>query len=222
MKLNQYIDHTLLKATATVSDVKELCDEAKQHNFKAVCVNGCYVHLAVNELKNHHTLVAAVVGFPLGAMNTASKVAEAKKCIENGADEIDMVMNIGFLKSGLTEELLKDISEVKKAIGNHTLKVILEICYLTNEEITLASTIALKAGADYIKTSTGFGTGNATPQAVKLMKNAVGNRAKIKASGGIRDYKTTLEYINMGVDRIGTSSGVAIVTQNTENNEHTY
>ena len=127
MDLNQYIDHTLLKATATVSDIKKLCDEAKEHSFKAVCVNSCYVYLAANELKNHPTLVPAVVGFPLGAMATASKVADAKKCIEDGADEIDMVINIGFLKSGLHKRVEEDISEVKKAIGDHTLKVILDI-----------------------------------------------------------------------------------------------
>ncbi|WP_339702441.1 deoxyribose-phosphate aldolase [uncultured Marixanthomonas sp.] len=212
MDLNQYIDHTLLKATATVSDIKKLCDEAKEHSFKAVCVNSCYVYLAANELKNHPTLVPAVVGFPLGAMATASKVADAKKCIEDGADEIDMVINIGFLKSGLHKRVEEDISEVKKAIGDHTLKVILETCYLTDEEITLSSTIAVKASADYVKTSTGFGTGNATSNSVKLMKDAVGEKAKIKASGGIRDNRTAAHYINMGVQRIGTSSGVAIVT----------
>ena len=222
MKLNQYIDHTFLKATATTNDIEKLCNEAKQYNFKAVCVNSCYVNLAAKELKNHKILVAAVVGFPLGAMATASKVAEAKKCIEDGADEIDMVLNIGFLKSGLQKRVEEDISEVKKAIGGHTLKVILETCYLTDEEITLASAISVKAGADYVKTSTGFGTGNATQKAVKLIKNAVGEKAKIKASGGIRDRKTALQYINLGVDRIGTSSGVAIVTQNTETNEYSY
>jgi len=222
MQLNQFIDHTLLKATATVSDIKELCDKAKKYSFKAVCINSCYVSLAATELINHQTLVAAVVGFPLGAMATASKVAEAKKCIEDGADEIDMVINIGFFKSGLNRRLEEDISEVKKAIGDHTLKVILETCYLTDEEITLASTIAVKAGADYVKTSTGFGTGNATPNSVKLMKNAVDEKAKIKASGGIRDKRTAAHYINMGVHRIGTSSGVAIVTQTTKNNEHSY
>ena len=222
MKLNQYIDHTLLKATATTKDIEKLCNEAKQFNFKAVCVNSCYVNLAAKELKNHKILVAAVVGVPLGAMATASKVAEAKKCIEDGADEIDMVLNIGFLKSGLHKRVEKDISEVKKAIGNHTLKVILETCYLTDEEITLASSIAVKANADYIKTSTGFGTGNATPSAIKLMKTVVGEKAKIKASGGIRDRKTALLYVNLGVDRIGTSSGVAIVTKNTEADEYSY
>ena len=216
MKLNQYIDHTLLKATATTKDIEKLCNEAKQFNFKAVCVNSCYVNLAAKELKNHKILVAAVVGFPLGAMATASK------CIEDGADEIDMVLNIGFLKSGLHKRVEKDISEVKKAIGNHTLKVILETCYLTDEEITLASSIAVKANADYIKTSTGFGTGNATPSAIKLMKTVVGEKAKIKASGGIRDRKTALLYVNLGVDRIGTSSGVAIVTKNTEADEYSY
>ena len=155
-------------------------------------------------------------------MATKSKVAEAKNCIEDGADEIDMVINIGFLKSDLTEKLLVDISEVKKAIGSHTLKVILETCYLTDEEITMASNIAVKAGADYIKTSTGYGTGNATPNAVKLIKNAVVEKAKIKASGGIRDQQTALEYIKLGVHRIGTSSGVAIVTKKIDKNEHTY
>lgn len=211
MQLNQYIDHTLLKATATTHDIITLCKEATHYHFKAVCVNSSYVPLAVKEVKNHNTLVAAVVGFPLGAMATESKVAEAKNCIKAGADEIDMVINIGFLKSGLHDAFLKDISEVKKAIGPHTLKVILETCYLTDEEITLSSTIAVQAGANYIKTSTGFGTGNATPHDIQLIKSAIGNKAKIKASGGIRDKKTAIQYINMGVHRIGTSSGVAIV-----------
>ncbi|PVW15882.1 deoxyribose-phosphate aldolase [Marixanthomonas spongiae] len=222
MKLSDYIDHTLLKPTATERDIKTLCDEAVQHHFKAVCVNGCYVKIAAAHLKHSKTMVAAVVGFPLGAMATVAKVAEAKNCLQDGANEIDMVLNVGLLKSGLNAAVEKDISEVKKAIGTHTLKVILETCYLTDEEITLASTLAVNAGADYVKTSTGFGTGNATLEAVKLMKKAVNGKAKIKASGGIRDQKTALEYLNLGVHRIGTSSGVAIVTKNPETNEHTY
>ncbi len=209
INLSHYIDHTLLKATATPEDILTLCNEAKKYRFYAVCVNSCYAFLAANELKNSNVKVASVVGFPLGANSCHAKVCEAKQCIKDGADEIDMVLNIGFLKAKLHKSVREEISAVKKAIGNRILKVILETCYLTDDEIQIACQIAKKAGADYVKTSTGFGTGGATEHAVKIMIDEVGDTLKIKASGGIKDAVTAKKYIEMGVSRIGTSSGVA-------------
>ncbi|MEW7289983.1 deoxyribose-phosphate aldolase [Aquimarina sp. 2304DJ70-9] len=212
MLLNTYIDHTLLKADATVDDIKKLCTEAKEHDFYAVCVNGYYVALADSELMHTDIKVAAVVGFPLGAMLARAKVFEAQQCIDQGADEIDMVINIGLLKSGYYKIVEDEIRALKKAIGDNVLKVIFENCYLTDEEKRIACTLSLNAGADFIKTSTGFGTGGATLEDVKLMKNEVKDHVKIKASGGIRDVETAKQYINLGVSRIGTSSGIPIVT----------
>ncbi len=212
MQLNTYIDHTLLKADATVNDIKKLCAEAKEHSFYAVCVNSYYVALAESELMHTDIKVASVVGFPLGSMTSQIKVFEAKQCIDQGAKEIDMVLNIGLLKSGYYKIVEDEIRAVKKAIDNYTLKVIFENCYLTDEEKKIACKLSLNAGADFIKTSTGFGTGGATIEDIKLMKKEVGDAIKIKASGGIRDLETAKQYINIGVSRIGTSSGIAIVT----------
>lgn len=209
--LNKYIDHTLLKPIATKNDIINLCNEAKEYNFFSVCVNSCYVKLAKKELKKSDVKVCSVIGFPLGAMSTKAKVYETKRALKDGADEIDMVINIGFLKSKDYKKVYKDIKAVKKAMPKNTLKVILETCYLTDEEITKASELALKAKADFIKTSTGFGTGGATIEAVKLMKSVAGDNIKIKASGGIRDTKTAQEYIDLGVERLGVSAGIAIV-----------
>ena len=223
MELSQYIDHTLLKATATKEDIIKLCNEAKKYNFYAVCVNSCYVSLASNQLKNSEVKIAAVVGFPLGANSSQAKVYEANQCIKDGADEIDMVLNIGFLKSKRNEDVQEEIAAVKNTIGNKVLKVILETCYLNDEEIRMACQIAKDAGADFVKTSTGFGTAGATEDVVKIMIKEVGNSLKIKASGGIKDTKTAKKYIELGVSRIGTSSGIEILsaTKN-ESNEHTY
>ncbi|WP_397362531.1 deoxyribose-phosphate aldolase [Olleya sp. R77988] len=213
--LSQYIDHTLLKPTATKTDILKLCKEATEHQFFSVCVNSCYVSLAKAELKDSNVKVCSVIGFPLGAMSTKAKVKETKHALKDGADEIDMVINLGLLKSKDFKAVLKDIKSVKKEMPNHVLKVILETCYLDNKELVKASQLAIEAGADFIKTSTGFGTGGATTEAVKLMKNTINNGlTKIKASGGIRDTKTALKYINIGVQRIGTSNGIAIVTGN--------
>ena len=224
MELNKYIDHTLLKATATAADIKKLCKEARQHGFYAVCINGCYVPLAKEELKGTEVKIASVIGFPLGASSPESKVREATISVDNGADEIDMVMNLGFLKSKWTQALEKEIEEIKKAIGNKILKVILETCYLTDKEIKTACTLAQRAGADFVKTSTGFGTGGATLHHVEIMVKQVGDTMKIKASGGIKDAETAKKYINLGVSRIGTSSGIAIVegAAKIDDNEHTY
>ncbi|MCG2431897.1 deoxyribose-phosphate aldolase [Aequorivita xiaoshiensis] len=223
MELNQYIDHTLLKATATKDDIIKLCNEAKEYNFYAVCVNSCYISLVKNELKNSDVKIAVVVGFPLGANSANSKLFEAEQGVKKGADEIDMVLNLGFLKSEMFDAVEKEISDIKQAIGGKILKVILETCYLSNSEIITACKISKAAGADFVKTSTGFGTGGATEEAVKLMVETVGDTLKVKASGGIRDAKTAKKYIDLGVSRIGTSSGIRIVTSsNTSTNEHTY
>lgn len=211
MKINQYIDHTLLKPAATQKDIKTLCDEAKSFRFYAVCVNGFYVSLAKEFLSKSPVKVCAVVGFPLGAMATEAKVFEAKKAIEDGADEIDMVINVGMLKSKNYVSVYKDIRDVKIAIGQKPLKVILEICELSKNEIVKASQICLDAKADFVKTSTGFGKGGATLTAVKMIKKTVKEGAKIKASGGIRTLESLNKYIQAGVDRVGTSSGVAIM-----------
>lgn len=212
MILNTYIDHTLLKANATVDDIKKLCTEAKEHHFFAVCVNGYYVGLAASELMHTNVNIAAVVGFPLGSIVTKVKAYEAKQCIDDGANEIDMVLNIGLLKSGYYKIVEEEIRTIKKAIGERILKVIFENCYLTDAEKKIACQLSLNAGADFIKTSTGFGTGGATLDDVKLMKNEVKDTIQIKASGGIRDLETAKQYIDLGVSRIGTSSGITIVT----------
>ena len=211
MGLNKYIDHTILKATASNSDVQKLCEEAIEHEFYSVCVNGCYVADAKQLLQGTDVKVAAVVGFPLGAMTTAAKVFEAKEAVENGASEIDMVINVAKLKDGEFEYVENEIRQIKEAIGDNVLKVIIETCYLTDEEKVKACELSLVAKADFVKTSTGFGTGGATYEDVKLMKSVVGDNAKVKASGGVRDKETAQKYINLGAERLGTSSGIDIV-----------
>lgn len=212
MQLNQYIDHTLLKSTATPSEIKKLCTEAVKHKFYAVCVNGCYVEIAKKAVENSDVKIAAVIGFPLGASTTATKVFEAENCIKNGADEIDMVINIGMLKSGNLKYVEEEIAAIKKAIGDKVLKVIIETCFLTDEEKTLACRAALNAKADFVKTSTGFGHGGATPEDIMIMKDVVEGKLEIKASGGIKDTKTAEKYIKLGVSRLGTSSGIALIS----------
>ncbi|MFY0604719.1 MAG: deoxyribose-phosphate aldolase [Flavobacteriaceae bacterium] len=211
MNIQKYIDHTLLKATATEENIIQLCKEAVKYGFYAVCVNGCYVSLATKLLKNTDVKVAAVVGFPLGAMTTKAKVFEAIECVKNGADEIDMVIHIGHLKSKNFDYVQEEIAEIKKAIGHTILKVIFENSYLTNDEITKVAKLSENAGADFIKTATGFGEGGATFENVLLMQQSVSSKIKIKAAGGIRDIETAKKYIEMGVARLGTSSGVLLV-----------
>ncbi|MCX7552165.1 deoxyribose-phosphate aldolase [Xanthomarina sp. F2636L] len=213
MSINKYIDHTLLKPTASKTDIKILCDEAKQYRFYSVCVNSYYVSLAKHLLTRSNVKVCSVVGFPLGAMSTDAKVFEATKAVEDGADEIDMVINIGMLKSKNFVAVYKDICDVKLAIGSVTLKVILEISELSKNEIIKACQICLDAKADFIKTSTGFSKSGATLTAVKMIRKTIKNKAKIKASGGIKNIETALKYIDAGADRIGTSSGIDIVTE---------
>ena len=211
MGLNKYIDHTILKATASNADVQKLCAEAIEHKFYSVCVNGCYVADAKHLLQGTDVKVAAVVGFPLGAMTTAAKVFEAKEAVENGASEIDMVINVAKLKDGEFEYVENEIRQIKEAIGDNVLKVIIETCYLTDEEKVKACELSLVAKADFVKTSTGFGTDGATYEDVKLMKSVVGDNAKVKASGGVRDKETAQKYVELGAERLGTSSGIDIV-----------
>ncbi|HLS11368.1 MAG TPA: deoxyribose-phosphate aldolase [Flavobacteriaceae bacterium] len=207
-----YIDHTLLRPTATPDEIKELCKEAEEHSFYAVCVQGQYVDLAEKCLQKTNVKIAAVVGFPLGANSMKTKVYEAKQAILDGADEIDMVISLGLLKAREYDMVRDEIEQIKQAIGKHVLKVIIETCSLTNEEKEMACQLAYEAGADFVKTSTGYGNHGATLTDIELMRNVVGDKMKIKASGGIRDRKTAEQYIAAGVDRIGTSSGVKIVT----------
>ncbi|MGM0636254.1 MAG: deoxyribose-phosphate aldolase [Bacteroidota bacterium] len=220
MKINSYIDHTLLKPTATLKDIELLCQEAKDYKFATVCVNSCYVREAYEILLKSDVEVCSVVGFPLGASHTEAKAYEAKTAINEGASEIDMVINQGDIKSGKWDDVLRDISSVRVACGRKILKVILETCNLTDDEITKASKIAEEAGADFVKTSTGFGEHGATLQAVKLMRAAISEKVRIKASGGIRDLETAKKYIENGVSRIGTSSGVAIVNGETSKTDY--
>ena len=208
MELNAYIDHTLLKSTATEKEIINLCNEAITYNFSTVCINSSYIPIANQVLKETPVGICTVVGFPHGAMSTNAKIFEAKQAIEDGATEIDMVMNIGFLKSRNYVAVLKDINAVKIAIGDILLKVILEISELSKNEIVKACEICMDAKADYLKTSTGFSGSGATLSAVKIMKKTVKGHTKIKASVGIRNYATALKYIESGVERIGTSSGV--------------
>ncbi|MCB7481558.1 deoxyribose-phosphate aldolase [Christiangramia sediminis] len=210
--LASYIDQTLLAANATQKEIENLCAEAKQYKFYAVCVNSGNLKIARKYLDDSAVLIAATIGFPLGASSTKSKITEAETAILDGADEIDMVMNLGFFKDEKYEFVGSEIESIKKAIGSKILKVIIETCYLTDKEIGIASEIVMNAGADFVKTSTGFGSRGASLKDVKIMKGVVGDKVKIKASGGIRDAETAREYISLGVKRIGTSSGIKIIS----------
>ena len=212
MKLNQYIDHTVLKAAATGKDIEQLCSEARTHEFFSVCVNSAWVPLAKKLLAGSAVKVCSVIGFPLGAMSCEAKVFEAKTAVSQGADEIDMVINVGLLKAGQADAVRDEIRAIKEAVGSRVLKVIIETCYLSDNEKVLACTLAVAAGTDFVKTSTGFGTGGATFEDVQLMLNTVAGKAKVKASGGVRDAETALKYVEMGVMRLGTSNGIQIVS----------
>lgn len=212
MTINNYIDHTLLHPTATILDIEKLCKEAVTHQFFSVCVNGSFVTQAHQFLHHSNAKVCSVVGFPLGAMYTKAKIFEAEQAIKNGAHEIDVVANLGWLASNNFKSALQELSILKKTIGNTLLKVIIETCYLTDNQKEEACKIVIDSGAEYVKTSTGFGTGGATIHDVVLLKNVAKNHIQIKASGGIRDIETAKKYIELGVSRIGTSNGVTIVT----------
>ena len=206
INIAQYIDYTLLKPTATFADIEKLCQEALSYHFFSVCVNSSYISYAKNLLKESPTKLCSVVGFPLGAMSPLAKANEATIALEEGADEIDMVMNIGWFLSGQIHKVLEEVSQIKKITGNKVLKLIIETCYLSDAQKRLACQMGVDAGADFIKTSTGFGTGGATLSDVRLMKEVVGNQALIKASGGIRTREVALEYLALGVSRIGASA----------------
>ena len=210
MKLSKYIDHTLLKAYAKKQDIYYLCMDAIEYDFKSVCVNPAYVSYAKELLKDSNVLVCTVIGFPLGANTTKTKVFEAVDAICEGADEIDMVINISKVKDGDYDYIYNEIKEVKEAIIDHTLKVIIETCYLTKEEIKEVSLIVKKAGANFVKTSTGFGTGGATVEDIKLIKETVGD-FDIKASGGIKTKEDFDKMIEAGATRIGTSNGKNLI-----------
>ena len=219
LELAKMIDHTILKANATQSDIEKLCDEAKKYNFASVCVNPYWVPLASDLLKNSTVKVCTVIGFPLGATSSESKAYETEIAILQGADEVDMVINVGAMKNDKTDIVENDILSVvnsarktgKTQNKNIIVKVILETCYLTKDEIKNACLCAKNAGADFVKTSTGFGTGGATVEDVSLMKETVGETMQVKASGGIRDYETVMAMIEAGADRIGASASVAIM-----------
>ena len=207
----KYIDHTVLKATTTSKEVEKLCLEAKEYGFYSVCVNGCFVKECKELLKDSDVKIAAVIGFPLGAMTKTAKVFEAREAIANGANEIDMVINVGKLIEGDSKYVEDEIREIKEAIGKNVLKVIIETCYLNEEQKMLACELSLNANADFVKTSTGFGTAGATFEDVILMKKMVGDNAEVKASGGVKSYETAEKYIELGATRLGTSSGIDII-----------
>ena len=206
-----YIDHTMLAPQATVSQIRKLCEEAVKYHFASVCVNSCHVALCAELLKGTDVNVCTVVGFPLGAMSTKAKAFEAECAVADGAVEIDMVINVGALKDENWTFVEDDIRAVKKACGGKLLKVILETCLLTDDEIVRACQLSEAAGADYVKTSTGFSKGGATAEAVSLMRKTVGDRLGVKDSGGIRDRESALKMIEAGASRLGCSAGVKIM-----------
>ena len=211
MERNKYIDHTLLKADATRKDIEKLCAEAKQYDFASVCVNTYWVPLCTSELKDSDVSVCCVVGFPLGAMSTQAKAFETRQAVKDGADEIDMVINIGELKNGNDEAVLHDIEAVVQAAEGAVVKVILENCLLEKEEIVRACKLCMEAKADFVKTSTGFSTGGAVLEDVRLMKETVAGKCKVKAAGGIRSKADMDAMIEAGADRIGTSAGISLL-----------
>lgn len=211
MKINKYIDHTLLKADSVQSQFDQMIDEAKTYDFASVCVNPCWVAYAAEALKDSDVKVCTVVGFPLGATTSATKAFETKDAIANGADEIDMVINIGLLKQGDDQAVEDDMRAVVEASGDKLVKVIIEACLLTDEEKVRACQLAVKAGVDFVKTSTGFSTGGATISDVKLMRQTVGPDIGVKAAGGARSLEDAMAFIEAGATRIGTSAGVTIM-----------
>ncbi|KMT21392.1 deoxyribose-phosphate aldolase [Clostridium cylindrosporum] len=215
--IKEFIDHTLLKPEATLEEVKALCSEAKKNGFAAVCINPCFVSHARNELEGSKVKVCTVIGFPLGASTSKVKALETRDAIENGADEVDMVINIGRLKEGDIDYVRSDINSVVfEARNKAVVKVIIETSLLTDTEKEIACKLAKEVGADFVKTSTGFSGGGATLDDVKLMKKAVEGSLKVKASGGIRSYEDAINMISAGADRLGTSSSLKIIGINNE------
>jgi deoxyribose-phosphate aldolase len=213
INIASYIDHTLLKPNATALQLKQLCDEAKTHQFASVCVNPSAVGYCSDLLKNSNIPVCTVIGFPLGANTKATKAFETKNAVENGATELDMVINIGALKDGLFDYVESDIRVVVEASKGNLVKVIIETCLLNKDEIVMACKLSKKAGAQFVKTSTGFSTSGATEEDIKLMRNTVGEKMGVKASGGIKNREDVLKMINAGATRIGASAGVTIINQ---------
>ncbi len=222
MKDSKYIDHTLLKATATKEEIEKLCDEAILHDFKSVCVNPVYVQECSEKLKDSDVLVCTVVGFPLGQNTTKVKVLETKDALANGAQEIDMVINVAKVKDNDYKYVKQEIKKIKKVCSDVILKVIIETCYLTKEEIKKVTQIAIQAGCDFVKTSTGFGTGGANEQDVKLMKSVCKDKAQVKASGGVKTKEDFEKMKEAGATRIGTSSGVNLVGGKNESTNAAY
>lgn len=213
MELNRYIDHTILGPDANKAAVVNTIEEAKKYGFASVCLNPYWVSMAAEMLAGTDVKVCTVLGFPLGATTAKAKAFEAKEAVENGAEEVDMVLNIGALKDGDHEAVLKDMRGVKEAVGHVVVKVILETCLLTDDEKRAACALAKEAGLDFVKTSTGFSEAGATVEDVRLMREAVGESMGVKASGGIRDRKSALAMIEAGASRIGASKSVAIVEE---------
>ena len=203
-------DHTILKADATREMVERVCREAREHHFMSVCVNSYYTGFVADELQGSDVRVCTVVGFPLGQMSTKAKAAETRIAVEDGADEIDMVINVGALKGGDDAVVFEDIRAVRKACEGKVLKVIIETCLLNEEEKVRACKLAMEAKADFVKTSTGFSTGGATKEDVALMRKTVGDTMGVKASGGIRDKEKAVEMLEAGADRLGTSATITI------------
>ncbi len=212
MKLNKMIDHTKLGANISRTQIDQLLDEAKTYDFKSVCINPIWVKYAASKLKHSNVLTCTVIGFPHGTHEPNVKIFEAEQAILDGAEELDMVINVGALKAKEYHTIKKEIKGIVDIAEGRFVKVILETCYLTDEEIRKACEIAVKAGAKFVKTSTGFGTTGATVEHVKLMKEAVKDQAEVKASGGVRTYADAVKMVNAGATRIGTSNGVQIVT----------
>ena len=213
MKFNKYFDHTILKADATAEQVEKVCREAIEYDFASVCVNQYRTKMVADILRDTDVKVCTVVGFPLGAVSTAVKKYEAECAMNDGADEIDMVINIGALKDGDYDYVLSDIKGVRETCTDITLKVIIETCLLNDEEKRQACVLAEKAGADFVKTSTGFSTGGAKTEDVALMWDTVGDRLGVKASGGIHTYDEAMSMINAGADRLGTSATLDILNK---------
>ncbi|WP_448946190.1 deoxyribose-phosphate aldolase [Lachnoanaerobaculum sp.] len=211
MLSTKLFDHTILKADATRKDVKRVCDEAMAYSFCSVCVNSYYVPYVANLLHGSDVKICSVVGFPLGAMSTRAKALEAKIAVMDGADEIDMVINVGALKDRDYSVVLEDIKAVKEACGEHVLKVIIETCLLTDDEKVKACELAKEAGADFVKTSTGFSSAGAKVEDVRLMRETVGPDMGVKASGGIHDKEFAKELVDAGANRLGTSATIEIV-----------
>ena len=213
MEFNKLFDHTLLKPEATSQQIKTLCQEAKEFDFASVCVNPDFVSLAAEELKGSDVKVCTVIGFPLGANKTEIKVEETRLAIEDGADEIDMVQNISWAKEGKWGAIKEEVAALKKEAGDKTLKVILETCLLTKEEIRLSSIAAKEGGADFVKTSTGFSKGGAKEEDVAIMREAVGPDLGVKASGGIHHYEEVVALVKAGANRIGASACLSIMEE---------